>query len=442
VNDRREFTRRRCIATLAGALLPWSLIERAAAASQPRWPALQQALSEFVRERSAAGVSVAISYGESGDAYLAAGKLALDSSAPFDENSICRIYSMTKHVTRIASLLLVEDGKISLDQPVADVLPEFKNLRVAIDIEKSLESRPVTRVMTMRHLLTNTSGLGNWTPGSDSGEELHRLYRERGITPGNYASGRTRPGYGAQPATLDELIARVAELPLAFEPGTVLHYSIGFDVMALVIQRVTGMPYDAFLRQRLWEPLQMSSTGFQVQRKDAQRLTTNYDATERGVNSAAGAAPDPALPSGWRVQDDRARSDWLEPPRLLAGGAGLVSTTRDFLRYAQMLLHEGALGSTRIMKVETARMAVGNIHPPGVAEPGEGVGSGTRVLLMTPMIPAGTVGGGGSAGTLFWIDQKRRGAAVFMAQVMYGSPARSPFQKRLFPALEQDVAAL
>jgi CubicO group peptidase (beta-lactamase class C family) len=171
VNDRREFTRRRCIATLAGALLPWSLIERAAAASQPRWPALQQALSEFVRERSAAGVSVAISYGESGDAYLAAGKLALDSSAPFDENSICRIYSMTKHVTRIASLLLVEDGKISLDQPVADVLPEFKNLRVAIDIEKSLESRPVTRVMTMRHLLTNTSGLGNWTPGSDSGEE-------------------------------------------------------------------------------------------------------------------------------------------------------------------------------------------------------------------------------------------------------------------------------
>jgi CubicO group peptidase (beta-lactamase class C family) len=222
----------------------------------------------------------------------------------------------------------------------------------------------------------------------------------------------------------------------------VLHYSIGFDVMALVIQRVTGMPYDAFLRQRLWEPLQMSSTGFQVQRKDAQRLTTNYDATERGVNSAAGAAPDPALPSGWRVQDDRARSDWLEPPRLLAGGAGLVSTTRDFLRYAQMLLHEGALGSTRIMKVETARMAVGNIHPPGVAEPGEGVGSGTRVLLMTPMIPAGTVGGGGSAGTLFWIDQKRRGAAVFMAQVMYGSPARSPFQKRLFPALEQDVAAL
>jgi len=436
-----EFTRRRCIAGITGTLVSWPFFARPAGANEPRWPALQKTLDEFIRERSAAGVSVAISYGRARAAYLAAGRLAFDSTAPFDENSICRIYSMTKNVTRIASLLLVEDGKISLDQPVVDVLPEFKNLRVAIDVEKSLESRPVTRVMTMRHLLTNTSGLGNWTPGSDSGEELHRLYRERGITPGNYGGGRTRPGFGAQPATLDEMIARVAELPLALEPGTVLHYSIGFDVMALVIQRVTGMSYDAFLRERLFEPLQMNSTGFQVKRQEANRLTTNYDATERGANSAKGAAPDPVLPTGWHVQDDRATSDWLEPPRLLAGGAGLVSTSRDFLRYALMLLNEGALESTRVMKVETARMAVGNINPPGAAEPSEGVGSGTRALLMAPLIPAGTFGGGGSAGTLFWIDQKRRGAVVFMAQVMYGSPARSPFQKRLFASIEQDLAA-
>ena len=442
MQDRRGFTRRHCLAGMAGGLLPWPWIARAASAAQPHWPALQQTLDQFVLERSAAGVSVAISYGGSqADAYLGAGRLAFDSNAPFDASSICRIYSMTKNVTRIASLLLVEDGKLSLDQPVAEVLPELKNLRVAIDVAKGLESRPAKRVMTMRHLLTNTSGLGNWTPGSDSGEELHRLYRERGITPGSYGAGRTQPGYGAQPATLDELIARVAELPLAYEPGTVLHYSIGFDVMALVIERVSRMTYDAFVRERLFAPLKMHSTGFQVPRRDAHRLTTNYDATERGLNSA-GTAPDPALPTGWRVQDDRAASDWLEPPRLLAGGAGLVSTSRDFLRYAQMLLNEGALESTRIMKVETARMAVGNINPPDIAAPSEAAGSGTRALLMTPLIPAGTVGGGGSAGTLFWIDQKRRGAVVFMAQVMYGSPARSPFQKRLFEAIEQDVAAM
>ncbi len=92
---------------------------------------------------------------------------------------------------------------------------------------KGLDSRPVTRTMTMRHLITNTSGLGNWTPGSDSGEELHARYRECGITPGAFGASLRRPGYGEQPRSLDEMVARVAELPLAYEPGTVLHYSIG-----------------------------------------------------------------------------------------------------------------------------------------------------------------------------------------------------------------------
>ena len=335
--------------------------------------------------------------------------------------------------------MLAEDRKLALDQPVADVLPEFKNLRVAIDFERSLDARPARKVMTMRHLITNTSGLGNWTPASDSGEELHRLYRERGITPGSYGAGRFRPGFGAQPTTLDEMIARVAELPLAYEPGTVLHYSIGFDVMALVIERITGTDYGTFLQRRLFGPLKMKSTGFQVKRGDAMRLSTNYDATERGANFAADAKSDPALPPGWRVQDDRTTSEWLKPPALLAGGAGLVSTARDFLRYTRMLLNEGILESNRVMAVDTARLAVGNINPPVVAEPSTGAGAGSRALLLNPLTPPGTVGGGGAAGTLFWIDQKRRGAVVFMTQVMYGGPARSPFQKRLFAAIEQDL---
>lgn len=434
-------SRRACLAGIAGgALMPRALI--AAGSSHARaWPALQKVLEDFVAERAGAGLGVAITYDGSVPAYPSAGTLAFNSSLRFDENSLCRIYSMTKNVTRIATLLLVEDGKLSLDQAVTDVLPEFKSLRVAIDIEKSLDARPVGKTMTMRHLITNTSGLGNWTPGSDSGEELHKLYRERGITPGSYGAGRTRPGYGPQPASLTEMIQRVAELPLAYEPGTVLHYSIGFDVMALVIERVTGMNYGAFLDQRLFAPLQMKSTGFQVEKRDAVRLTTNYDATESGANSAPVSAPDPTLPPGFEVTDDRASSDWLEPPSYPAGGAGLVSTTRDFLRYTKMLLNEGALGKTRVMKVETARLATGSIQPPGIAEPSEGVGAGTRALLRNPLTPPGTIGGGGAAGTLFWIDQKRNGAVVFMAQAMWGRPARSPYQKRLFAAIEQDLSA-
>jgi CubicO group peptidase (beta-lactamase class C family) len=431
-------TRRDCLALFTA--LPFAPAI-ALAASRHDWKTVQAALDGFVRERNAPGAAVAISYGDSEPAYLSAGTIAFDSRSAFDADSICRVYSITKNVTRIASLLLVEDGKIELDQPVATVLPEFARLRVSVDPAKSLDSRPAEKVMTMRHLITQTSGLGNWTPGSDSGEPMHRAYRERGITPGNFASGLLRPEYGAQVTSMDEMVRRVAELPLVYEPGTVVHYSIGFDVMGLVIERVTGKPYGAFLEERLWGPLRMGSTGFQVAAKNAARLTTNYDATE-GNRGSVCKAPDPRLPPKWCVQDDRTTSDRLKPPTLLAAGGSLLSTARDFLRYARMLLNDGTLEETRVMKVETARLATGNINPPGVAEPDEAIGAGTRALMRgAPIIPPGMVGAGGSTGTLFWIDKPRRGAVVFMVQVLYGSPARSPFQKRLFPAIESDLAA-
>ena len=438
MNERNSLSRRSCIAAITGAALIPASFAVGAAPKARSWPALQKTLDELIAERRGAGIGVGICFGDGAPEYPSAGTLAFDSRTPFDENSIARMYSITKNVTRIATLLLVEDGKLALDQPVTDVLPEFRNLQVVIDPAKGLESRPATKVMTMRHLVTNTSGLGSWTPGSDSGELLHQLYRERGVTPGNYGRGRGRPGYGEQPKTLENLVARVAELPLAFEPGTVLHYSIGFDVMALVIQRVSGMGYDAFLHKRLFKPLGMSSTGFQVRAKDAGRLTTLYDAT--GRNAPASATPDPSLPADFRVTDDRLTSDWLKPPEPLAGGGGLVSTTRDFLRYARMLLNEGAFESVRIMKPETARLAIGNIHPSGVDDPSETVGAGSRALLMNPLYPPGTIGSAGASGTIFWIDPKRRGAVVFIAQAMYGSPARSPYAKRLAAAIEQDLA--
>jgi CubicO group peptidase (beta-lactamase class C family) len=350
----------------------------------PEWRAVQAMLDGLVRDRKASGICMGLTYGGEAPVYPASGTIAFDTAARFDENSICRIYSMTKHVTRVATLLLVEDGTLTLDQPVASVLPEFRALRVAVDIEKGLQSRPATKTMTMRHLVTNTSGLGNWTPASDAGDSLHREYRERGITPGNYGTGLQRPGYGRQVASADQMVARVAELPLAYEPGTVRHYSIGFDVMAVVIERVTSRPYGTFLEERLFGPLDMKSTGFRVAPGDAARLTTNYDATGQ---APAPATPDPALPPGVTVQDDRATSDWLKSPRLLAGGAGLASTPRDFLRHCEMLLHEGALGRTRVMKTETARLVVGDIEPPGVAAPSEGIGRGSTAVISAALTP-------------------------------------------------------
>jgi len=156
--------------------------------------------------------------------------------------------------------------------------------------------------------------------------------------------------------------------------------------------------------------------------------------TGNNATIRAGVKPDPRLPPKWGIVDDRATSATLEPPRLLAGGASLLSTASDFLRYTRMLQNDGALGKTRVMKIETARLATGNINPPGVAEPQD---SGSRALMRgAPIIPPGTIGGGGAAGTLFWFDRSRDLAAAFMVQVMYGSPARSPFQKRLFAAID------
>jgi CubicO group peptidase (beta-lactamase class C family) len=436
-------TRRECLGALATAtLLPF--IRSGSLASPPktetpRWTAVQAALNIFVAEGKAAGAAVAISFGDEPPAYPCAGALAFGSPAAFNEHSICRLHSITKNVTRIAALLLVEDGRIELDQPVADVLPEFRSLRVAIDIEKGLASRPARNTMTMRHLLTNTSGLGSWTPGSDGGDALHALYRERGITPGNSGSGRRRPGYGPQVFDLDEMVARVAELPLAYEPGTVLHYSIGFDVMGLVIERASGKGYDTFLEERLFAPLDMSSTGFHVEAKDATRLTANYDVTRAAENSAPSPGVDANAPAGFRVRDAGATSELLTKPSLLTGGGGLVSTARDFFRYGGMLLGQGAFEGARVMKPETARLALSNLKPAGVADPSDGIGAGSRAMLQNPLTPPGTFGAGGASSTLFWIDPARRGNVVFMAQAMWGAPANVPYWHRLFAAIEESL---
>lgn len=433
--------RRRFLAALAGAALTTpSLVACATrwafAHSPRRWPAVQGMVDGYVADGRVAGACAALCFGDTAPAYLAAGRIALDSPVRFDENSICRIYSMTKPVTGVAAMILIEEGRLTLDQPVADVVPELRSLRVAIDLERGLESRPAEKTMTMRHLLTHTSGLSYWIPRLGVGA-LPTAYRERGITPGNYATGLDQPGYGPQARSLTEMVTRVADLPLICEPGTAWNYSIGPDVMGLVIERVTGKGFDVFLRERLFEPLGMSSTGFQVASKDAKRLTTNYNVTADGL----------------KPRDSGAESVWLRPPALLAGGGGLLSTARDFARFGSMLLGDGALGRVRITKVETARLARSNLLPAGVVYPdGGGFGAGARVVLPggdgrfgTP----GTFGWGGAASTVWWIDPARRGNMVFMTQFMptdtagpdqtLGLQRRAAVRDEISAAIEADL---
>lgn len=202
-------------------------------------------------------------------------------------------------------------------------------------------------------------------------------------------------------------------------------YSIGTDVMALVIERASRMPYERFLQQRLFTPLGMTSTGFQVRREDVGRLTTNYQYSVDGLTPT-----DPA-----------ATSAFLEPPTLIAGGGGLVSTVRDFTRFGAMLLGDGALDGTRVMKVETARRFRSELLPAGVRSATTGQGAGVPVVRRgdKAIMPPGTAVGSGASGGLWWMDPSRQATIVFLMQVIGQGQAAYTVPQELVKAIQSDL---
>ena len=426
--DRRHFIQS---AMASVACLLWSVRGLAA---ERQWTAIRNLIDGYVADKKMAGASAAISYGGAPATYLAAGSIALDSKKPFDEDSICRVYSMTKAVTGIATMLLVDDGKLSLDRPVADVLPEWRALRIARDRRKSLESHPAAKSMTIRHLLTHMSGLGDWAPSAGS-DPLTLAYRERGITPGNRGIRLKRPGYGPQAVDLNDMVQRVADLPLVAEPGaTYLYSSVGYAALGLAIERVSGSSFDKYCQERIFGPLRMTSTGFRVTREQVERLTTNYDVTATGLS----------------VTDAAESSAWLEQPTLIDAAGGVVSTARDFARFGAMVLNDGRLGDVELLRRATARVARSNLLPAGVVAPSNvmpaevahnsGYGAGMRVALAAqsakPFQSAGSVSHGGAAGTLWFADPTHKGTLVFMTQTMPPDPERAA---ALLNAVEADA---
>ena len=423
--DRRSFLQCACAGAVL-ATLP-SCARYQARRPRTRWTAVEALIQRYLAEGKYPGAIAGLSYGGSPPQYVSSGTLAFDSPQRVDEDSLWRIKSMTKQVTGVATMMLIEDGVLALDQPVAEILPALRSMRVAIDPETSLASRPAERLITIRHLLTHTSGFSYWIPSAGEGL-LPRAYRERGITPGNYYPAKLdQPGYGPQARGLAEMVARLAELPLAFEPGTAWRYSVGPDVLGAVIERITG-GFGAFLQERLFTPLAMSSTGFQVMARNAARLTSNYETRS----------------SGRVLLDPGPTSVFLRPPTLPAGGAGLVSSARDFMRFGLMLLHGGVLHGARVMRPETARLATSNLLPEGiisgaVISGARGFGAGGAVVLPgdnSPFGAPGNYGGGGAANTLWGLDRHRGGVWLFMSQHM---PAERRPLTELPAAIDSDL---
>lgn len=337
------------------------------------------------------------------------GLMDIEAEKPMQSDTIFRIYSMTKPIACFALMMLVEEGLISLNDPVTKFIPEFEALKVFADTnETATELTEVESVMTIWHLLTHTSGLSYdavvQTP-------LEDMYREAGMFDSLHVLQ----------VSLKNMIKILAELPLGFQPGSEFRYSMAHDVIGYIVSLVSDLPFDTFLEERIFRPLGMVDTGFYVPREKLNRFAAMYS---------------PPGDDGIRLVDAPATSPFSRPDRTPSGGVGLVSTTSDYLRFAQMVLNGGVLNGVRLLRRETVQMMTTNQLPdelvPIFSWPGMGYGLGFGVHVgpdrTRDLGSKGTFLWLGHAGTNFWVDPNEALIGLIMPQALdyneYLSPLR------------------
>lgn len=320
-----------------------------------------------------------------------------EKATPMSNESIFRIYSMTKPIVSVAAMSLVEEGKLQLAEPISKYLPEFKDMKVGIDSidangTATFTTVPAKRQITVQDLLRHTSGLTYGAPLNDK-TTVQKMYKEAGV-------GLTSP-------TLVEFVTAIAKLPLAYEPGTTYEYSHSTDVLGRVVEVASGKNLDEFLRERILDPLKMNDTAFILPSEKLSRIAESQPNRETGAKQVL--------------------LDFTQPTRFFAGGHGLASTAGDYTRFCQMLLNGGELEGARILGSRTvAYMASNHVGPTiGVGtvwNPGNGYGFGLGFAVRKEPGLAewpGSVGDyfwGGYAGTYFWIDPKEQLTVTYMSQ--------------------------
>lgn len=421
--SRRSFLRSGAFLA-GGAMLGTLPFGRAAFAHDvaESWPAVAALADKYVSGRKLANLFLTFGWGQQPHAHtVGGGTLALGKPAAVDMDSLYRIYSMTKPITGMAAMILIDEGKLGLDQPVAEILPAFRDMRVLIDPEGPLdETVPAIRPITIRQLLTHTSGLGYQIISKGP---LQKAYNDAGLV-GGRVSRMPIPGF--PPVTPAPGLAawadRLAELPLMYQPATKWSYSCSLDLLGRVIEVASGMEFEAFLNKRIFEPCGMTSTWMQVPASEAHRLTDNY-----GI---VGGTPFPIDPG--------VNSIYLDAPEVATGGGGLVSSPRDYDHFQRMLLGYGRIDGKFVMSEEAVRVGTSNLVPAtvdltGSWIEGEGHGAGGRSK-------GAQFGWGGAAGTLAAIDYDLGLRSCLWTQYM---PAEAyPIREEFLAAMEQDLAAM
>jgi len=363
----------------------------AAPDAQALYPHLAQLARDYVDGGKLPGLVALVGLGET-QAVVARGAQTFGDPRPAGPDSLYRAYSMTKPITGMATMMLIDEGRLTLDTPLADVLPKYARMQVQVTPDGSItDLRPAKAPITIRHLLTHTAGLGYSITQKGP---LKAAYEANGLVPAE-VSRKAIPGLtvGKPLPSLAAFADKLAEMPLVYEPGTTWSYSVGLDLMGRVIEVVSGQPFDAFVTERILGPCGMTSSGFRVAPENRERLTTNY-----GMQDGKLVAIDPA-----------ASSVYLDPPAYPFGGAGLVTSPRDYDRFLRMLLGFGMIGKTRVMSARAVELGTSNLLPLAAMDlffDGHRVGFGA----------GGEVGVGDHAGTFGWT-----GAAGTVGYVSYRS---------------------
>ena len=361
--------------------------------------ALTRTMRGLVDDGKLAGVTTLVARHGRVVQFDAYGVRDLDSRAPVEKDTIFRIASMTKPIVGVAMMMLWEEGKWALDDPVSKHIPQFAGLKVATPEGEV----PQTRPMTMRQLMSHTAGFD---------------------ASAGYADDNLRAG------NLQDMIEKLARLPLAFQPGTEWRYGPSVDIQGYVVEKLSGKTLDVFLRQRIFEPLRMTDTGFWVDRSKAGRATRVFTYNEGKTLITA---------------PNQVRGDLTEKPAFLSGSGGLNSTTEDYFRFSQMLLDGGQANGRRLLKASTVELMYKNVLEPGVTigRTAVGLGFGMDFAIVLDPKAADTPEGkntyywGGAFGTWFWIDPTNDVIVVGMIQNTNGSQANSgtpqvrPLSRRL-----------
>jgi CubicO group peptidase (beta-lactamase class C family) len=420
---RRDMLRLGGYASLGALLSPHLAF---AAAQQPNlMPNVAALVARWVGPGKFPGIVTSLGLPGQPTQFVARGSEGFLDADPVTPDSLFRIYSMTKPVTGMAAMMLVDDGKLGLDQPLADVLPKFARMQVQVTPDGPItDLREAKAPITIRHLMTHTSGLGYTIIQRGP---IKAAYEDAGLIAGQI-SRTPFPGLerGKAVPSLALFADRLAEMPLVYEPGTQWSYSVGLDLLGRVIEVVSGKSFEAFLAERIFAPCGMTSTWFQVPASEARRLTTNYAA-------AAGAL----------VPIDAGKdSIYLEKPAFPFGGSGLVSSPRDYDRFLEMLAGFGEIGGKRVMGERAVRLSTGNLLPEGVAgpsmmAPASHFGAGGRVGIGRE---AGIFGWAGAAGTVATVDMRRGIRSSIFVQFM--PPTALALLPEYQQALTTDIAAL